>query len=44
VCSSDLIDVTACVHCGGTVRIVASIEEPALLQIVGGDKLIIPFC
>ncbi len=36
------IDVTACVHCGGTVRIVASIEEPALLQIVGGDKLIIP--
>nr|WP_185168589.1 hypothetical protein [Escherichia coli] len=38
------IDVTACVHCGGTVRIVASIEEPALLQIVGGDKLIIPFC
>ncbi len=27
--------------CGGTVRIVASIEEPALLQIVGGDKLII---
>ncbi|MUH82210.1 IS91 family transposase [Pseudomonas aeruginosa] len=28
------IDVTACVHCGGTVRIVASIEEPAAIRAI----------
>ncbi|QBL10743.1 hypothetical protein E0Z06_15050 [Rheinheimera sp. D18] len=30
------IDVTACVHCGGTVRIVASIEEPAAIRAILG--------
>nr|QLJ19206.1 transposase [Proteus mirabilis] len=28
------IDVTACVHCGGTVRIVASIEEPTAIRAI----------
>jgi hypothetical protein len=28
------IDVTTCVHCGGAVRIVASIEEPAAIRTI----------
>ena len=28
------IDVTPCVHCGGAVRIVASIEEPAVVRAI----------
>ena len=28
------IDVTTCVHCGGAVRIVASIEEPAAIRAI----------
>ncbi len=28
------IDVTACVHCGGTVRIVASVEEPTAIRAI----------
>jgi hypothetical protein len=30
------IDVSACVHCGGSVRIVASIEEPAAIRAILG--------
>ncbi|MCO7059274.1 IS91 family transposase, partial [Pseudomonas juntendi] len=30
------IDVTTCAHCGGTVRIVASIEEPAAIRAILG--------
>ena len=30
------IDVTTCVHCGGAVRIVASIEEPAVIRAILG--------
>lgn len=30
------IDVTTCVHCGGAVRIVASIEEPAAIRAILG--------
>jgi hypothetical protein len=28
------IDVTNCVHCGGAVRIVASIEEPGAIRAI----------
>ncbi|MCW3641476.1 IS91 family transposase, partial [Burkholderia cenocepacia] len=28
------IDVTACVHCGGAVRIVASIEDPKAIRAI----------
>ncbi len=28
------IDVTICVHCGGAVRIVASIEEPTAIRAI----------
>jgi hypothetical protein len=28
------IDVSTCVHCGGAVRIVASIEEPKAIQAI----------
>ncbi len=28
------IDVSTCVHCGGTVRIVASIEEPTAIRAI----------
>lgn len=28
------IDVTTCVHCGGPVRIVASIEDPAAIRAI----------
>ncbi len=28
------IDVTTCTHCGGSVRIVASIEEPAAIRAI----------
>jgi len=28
------IDVNACGHCGGTVRIVASIEEPTAIRAI----------
>lgn len=28
------IDVTTCVHCGGAVRIVASIEEPTVVRAI----------
>lgn len=28
------IDVTACLHCGAAVRIVASIEEPAAIRAI----------
>ena len=30
------IDVTTCIHCGGAVRIVASIEEPAAIRAILG--------
>src|SRR5690606_1136039 len=30
------IDVTTCTHCGGTVRVVASIEEPAAIRAILG--------
>jgi hypothetical protein len=30
------IDVNTCIHCGGTVRIVASIEEPAAIRAILG--------
>lgn len=30
------IDVNTCVHCGGAVRIVASIEEPAAIRAILG--------
>ncbi|EME0887471.1 transposase, partial [Pseudomonas aeruginosa] len=30
------IDITACAHCGGAVRIVASIEEPAAIRAILG--------
>ena len=28
------IDVSACVHCGGTLRIVASVEEPTAIRAI----------
>ena len=28
------IDVSTCIHCGGAVRIVASIEEPKAIQAI----------
>ncbi|EPK3244850.1 TPA: IS91 family transposase, partial [Burkholderia cepacia] len=28
------IDITACAHCGGAVRIVASIEEPTAIRAI----------
>lgn len=28
------IDVTRCIHCGGAVRIVACIEEPAAIEAI----------
>jgi len=28
------IDVTTCGHCGGTVRIVASVEEPTAVRVI----------
>lgn len=28
------IDATRCIHCGGAVRIVACIEEPAAIQAI----------
>ena len=30
------IDVSTCVHCGGAVRIVASIEDPAAIRAILG--------
>lgn len=31
------IDVNTCIHCGGTVRIVASIEDPAVIRAILGN-------
>jgi hypothetical protein len=28
------IDVTTCAHCGGAMRIIASIEEPAVIRAI----------